>query len=1045
MLPLSFPYFWSRHTRMDWIRAELRRPAYILHTALNKFSRRGPRWLVPRRRCRLHMIEFRTLGTIELLRPDGTLVLSVASRSKAVGLLAYLVLSEGDGARQREDACALLWPESDESRARNSLNQTLHILRTSLGNEVVTGGRETVGVEAGRIRCDAVEFRNAIAGADWEKALELYGGELLPGLHVTGSIEFERWLDQERSDLRRAAFSAARRVAENAGDDRGTIRALRHARKIRPDDDETVRDLMAACQRQGNVTAALREYESYRIWLAENVGLEPPEETRRLAAELRTANGEAVVSPAGQRKRDRKSDRMTGPADPGTSETGPATGESEARGKQGRPGKRIWASLLIAVIAIVTLDAGWSIIRERASDGEDKGLLSESESPPLDPDVLAVLPFTAVGDSEALTDLADDLPLVFYWKITGEFGPRAVEPKLVHAEWNRVGGSPDMPPTETDAIQAARNLAAGQLVQGTVLGTEDAMEIHASLVDIETGRTTAQSIQRGPYSDWTRLVDQLLIDLLAAHYEDLVDRIPKLGEYKPEAVQAYLAGVRTWGRQQGNYEAIDYYREAVERDSTFGLAALAGYLAGETDEYLAKVAWKNREGLSPRDRAILTAGVGKLFGEIRSIRDEIEAWERVLELDPENFQANYELAEAYMGAGNEIGAADRLSRVKRHAQRALLQDPDFLMLRWKLSEVALLEGDSATIAEQLAAFDRIASPESCGRARRHGQARTFGFELEPLSDEYGGMGSHCEVRAIIEGAIMTGRSLDLAREATRAFDEAGGPTYIPRFAAVYWGWHDMWLKYMGRPPFETYVSPPPRTDDLLANIGVVREAIYIGLPDEFTAHSVRLLRRVADQDPSSDSDREDVAVARCWLGQWNLSRGDTTGVSATVRHLRDEVPVPTFFSGCAALLEAWRLRVAGLPYAAALNSYDSLARRAPVYRQEGPTGEFWPILNLPLVRWLREAGDYERALAAARRGRPGAPMAAMFSYGYDIVFLREQAPLHALVGDTAAALQAYEWYLAFREQANGPWLLQLDSVRAEYLALTGGPPDSARP
>ena len=54
-------------------------------------------------------------------------------------------------------------------------------------------------------------------------------------------------------------------------------------------------------------------------------------------------------------------------------------------------------------------------------------------------------------------------------------------------------------------------------------------------------------------------------------------------------------------------------------------------------------------------------------------------------------------------------------------------------------------------------------------------------------------------------------------------------------------------------------------------------------------------------------------------------------------------------------------------------------------------------------------------------------------------------PLHAMVGDTAAALQAYEWYLVFREQANGPWLLQLDSVRAEYLALTGGLPDSAGP
>jgi DNA-binding SARP family transcriptional activator len=992
------------------------------------------------------MIDFRTLGTIELLRPDGTLVLSVASRSKALGLLAYLVLSEGDGARRREDVCALLWPESNESRARNSLNQTLHILRSSLGNEVITGGRETVGVDGNRVRCDAVEFREAIAAAEWENARDLYGGELLPGLHVTGSLEFERWLDHERRDLKRAAFDAARRAASlSTGDERSTIRALRQARKIRPDDDETVRDLMAACQRQGNVAAALLEYESYRAWLAENVGLEPPEETRRLAAGLRAVNGEAGVVPAGLKNREQRIDPVVADPGAGALETGTAAGESDASARQGRPRKRLWASLVIAVIAIVTLDAGWSIVRERASDGEDKSLLSESENPPLDPDVLAVLPFTVAGDSESLTDLAEDLPLVFYWKITGEFGPRAVEPKLVRAEWNRVGGSPDMPPTESDAVQAARNLAAGQLVQGTVLGTEDAMEIHASLVDIETGRTTAQSIQRGPYSDWPRLVDQLVIDLLAAHYEDLVDRIPKLGEHKPEAVQAYLAGVRSFNRQQGDYEAIDYFREAVERDSTFALAAMTGYLAGETDEYLARLAWENRDALSPRDRAILTAGAGKLFGEVLSIRDEIDAWERVLRLDPDNFQANYELAEAYMGAGNEVGAADRLSRVKRHANRALRVDPGHLWIRTLLFEVAMMEEDSAAMVEHLAVFDSIADPKSCGRARKHGQARALGFDLAPLSDEYGGMGPVCEARAIIEGAIMTGRSLDLARAATRAFDEAGGLTLIPRFASLYWGWHDMWMQYMGRPYFSSFDSSPPRSDDLMANIGVVREAIYIGLPDEFTAHSLRLLRQVVDQDPSSDSDREDIAVARCWLGQWNLSRGDTTGVLETIRHLRNDVPAPQFFSGCSALLTAWRLRLAGLSDTSAISSYDSLARRAPVYRQEGPTGEIWPILNLPLARWFLEDGDHERALAAARRGRAGAPMAAIFSYGYDVVFQREEARLHALVGDTAGALKAYESYLARREEANGPWLLQLDSVRAEYLALTGGRPDAPAP
>ncbi|MCL7973783.1 MAG: hypothetical protein M8835_04410, partial [marine benthic group bacterium] len=97
------------------------------------------------------MIEFKTLGSIEVRRADGTRVRSVTARTKPLGLLAYLVLSEGEGARRREDVCALLWPESDEAKARNSLNQAIHFLRTGLGGEVLTGGRETVGVEPGLV------------------------------------------------------------------------------------------------------------------------------------------------------------------------------------------------------------------------------------------------------------------------------------------------------------------------------------------------------------------------------------------------------------------------------------------------------------------------------------------------------------------------------------------------------------------------------------------------------------------------------------------------------------------------------------------------------------------------------------------------------------------------------------------------------------------------------------------------------------------------------------------------------------------------------
>ncbi len=49
---------------------------------------------------------------------------------------------------------------------------------------------------------------------------------------------------------------------------------------------------MTACQRQGNVAAALREYDAYRAWLDENFDLEPSEETRELVEKMRSANRE---------------------------------------------------------------------------------------------------------------------------------------------------------------------------------------------------------------------------------------------------------------------------------------------------------------------------------------------------------------------------------------------------------------------------------------------------------------------------------------------------------------------------------------------------------------------------------------------------------------------------------------------------------------------------------------------------------------------------------------------------------------------------------
>ncbi len=126
------------------------------------------------------MIELRALGGLRLRdSADGREILSVLARGKPSSLLLYLALSPPNVVHGRDKLFALLWPGSSTEKARNSLNQALHILRGGLGPGVIgTTEGDELCLEAGAVWCDVTSFDEAVAAGHEREALELYGGHL---------------------------------------------------------------------------------------------------------------------------------------------------------------------------------------------------------------------------------------------------------------------------------------------------------------------------------------------------------------------------------------------------------------------------------------------------------------------------------------------------------------------------------------------------------------------------------------------------------------------------------------------------------------------------------------------------------------------------------------------------------------------------------------------------------------------------------------------------------------------------------------------------
>lgn len=202
-------------------------------------------------------------------------------------VLAFLALKRG--APLRVFLAGMLWPDGSEAHARASLRSALWRIQ-QFDPTLVVPSRDTVALSR-LVRVDVRDFesqaRAVIAGThplDGSGLLDDFlETELLPGW-------YEDWVLVEREQVRQLRLHALEALSIQLGDRQRFAEAVDAAIAAvagEPLRESAHRVLVRTYLSEGNPGEALRQYESYRSYLHEQLGVEPSPQMEALIQPLR--------------------------------------------------------------------------------------------------------------------------------------------------------------------------------------------------------------------------------------------------------------------------------------------------------------------------------------------------------------------------------------------------------------------------------------------------------------------------------------------------------------------------------------------------------------------------------------------------------------------------------------------------------------------------------------------------------------------------------------------------------------------------------------
>lgn len=586
----------------------------------------------------------RTFGGLQVEGPDGQPG-GITAQRRSLALVVVIAAASERGV-SRDTLTAMLWPGSDEDRARRALAQTLYRVRQQLGAGVIRGG-DRLSCDPALLTTDLLQLESAFQDGDYERVVELYRGPFLDGFHLQGAPELERWADGERQRLARAYRDSLERLAlaaEERGETQRAIHWWELAAAADPLNARVAAGLIRARGAAGDATGAMQTARVHEARVREELDAEPDPLVVRAAEEVRAekaAGAGAIRSTEGARPA--VSQAVLAPASSVAASDRPRPADTSTLDvSRERPPRRRPALIALACVALIVAIA----MPAAASLLGNEPVRGESDAAP----VLAVGEIVdRTGDASAVARVLPELLTTSL----GRFGTvHVVSRPRLHELRAQDASEPDRGAFHRAAADAGAEL----LLEGTLYRLPSgATRLDLRVMSLE--RRTIHRAYQLEGSDPFALADSAALRVVRDLGRVRPVQTAKHGvtarslaalELYDEGLRAYYAGDAT--------SAERMFAAALEKDTTFAMAAYYAYksafgYSARARSYLEEA---RRRALWASDRERLI--IGATWAAFNFDPQELVLAESSSTLFPADPEARVLLGNARVTSGDFAGA-----------------------------------------------------------------------------------------------------------------------------------------------------------------------------------------------------------------------------------------------------------------------------------------------------------------------------------------------------------------------------------------------------